>query len=237
MPDISLALGEVTLRGTVTGEGPTVLLLHAGGEQRGVWAPVAALLAGNGLRTVAFDLRGHGESSGRASTLRALAEDVIEMVSREPAPFVVVGASVGGLAAIAALAEPSAAQRVAGLVLVDVVPDPAPARVRSWLGFHGLGGRYTCLVEDILGSGPALLATAGALDLPILLVRAGQDSPLTDTDVRRLHTANSRVTLARVPAAGHLVARDAPEELARLISVHANRWLATDDVASHARVP
>ncbi|MEV6907520.1 alpha/beta hydrolase [Amycolatopsis sp. NPDC051071] len=231
--DVTLAMGEVTLRGTVTGTGPTVLLLHAGGEQRGVWAPISARLAKHGLRTTAFDLRGHGESTGQATTLRALAGDVAEMVSREPAPIVVVGASVGGLAAIAALAEPAAARRVAGLVLVDVVPDIPPVRARSWLDYRGLRGHYTYLVEDILGSGPALLATAGALDVPILLVRAGPDSPLSDADAHRLRTAARCVTVAHVPTAGHLVARDAPEELADIVSDHATRWLATEDVVDN----
>lgn len=228
MTDVALALGDVTLCATVTGTGPTVLLLHAGGERRGVWAPVAARMTECGLRTVAFDLRGHGDSSGRATTLRVLADDVIEMVGREPAPIVVVGASVGGLAAIAALAEPSAAHRVAGLVLVDVVPDPDPARVRAWLDEHGLRDHHAELVEDILDAGPELLATAAALDVPILLVRGGRRSPLRDAEVDRLRTANRRVTMTRVPAAGHLVARDAPAELARIVSAQATTWLGAD---------
>ncbi|WET80944.1 alpha/beta hydrolase [Amycolatopsis sp. QT-25] len=219
--EIRLDLGEVTLRGTETGVGPTVLLLHAGGERREVWVPVAAVLARRGLRSVAFDLRGHGDSSGQATTLRALAGDVAEMVRRRPGPIVLVGASVGGLAAIAALADPAVANRAGGLVLVDVVPGLAPARVRSWLDFHGLAGRCTRLVEDVLGSGSALLATAGALALPILVVHGGQGSPLAETDVRRLRAANPRVTVAPVPAAGHLVARDAPEQLADVVS----EWL------------
>ncbi|WP_340684936.1 hypothetical protein LCL61_00120 [Amycolatopsis coloradensis] len=81
-----------------------------------------------------------GAGSGRATTLRALAGDVAGMIGSRPAPIVLVGASVGGLAAIAALADPVVAARASGLVLVDVVPDLEPARVRSWLGFHGLGG-------------------------------------------------------------------------------------------------
>ncbi|WP_410664896.1 alpha/beta fold hydrolase [Amycolatopsis sp. lyj-84] len=229
MTEISLDLGEVTLQGTVTGTGPTVLLLHAGGERREVWEPVAATLARRGLRAVAFDLRGHGGSSGRATTLRTLADDVVAMIGSQPGPIVLVGASIGGLAAIAALADPAVADRAAGLVLVDVVPDVPPARARSWLDFHGFGGRYTRLVDDVLGSGAALFATAGALDLPILVVHGGQGSPLDDSDVRRLRAANRRVTVARVPAAGHLVARDAPDELASLVSAHVLAWRSPDN--------
>jgi pimeloyl-ACP methyl ester carboxylesterase len=228
MADISLAWGDVTLRATVAGTGPTVLLLHAGEERRGIWAPVSARMVRCGLRTVAYDQRGHGESSGRGTSLAAFASDVIAMLGREPAPVVVVGASLGGLAAIAALAEPSTADRVAGLVLVDVVPDPDPDRVRPWLDERGLLARNAELAEDILGSGPELLATVAALDMPILLVRGGR-SPISDTDVDRLCAASGRVTVVCVPAAGHLVARDAPAELAHIVSTHASNWLDAGD--------
>lgn len=217
---MDLALRDVTLRATVTGTGPTVLLLHAGGERRGVWAPVAARMAG--LRTVAVDLRGHGDSPGPATALRPIADDVGEIVCREPPPIVVVGASLGGYAALVALADPSTARRVAGLVLVDVVPDPDPDRVRTWLGDRGR--HLTELTEDLLASGRELLAVAAALDLPVLLVRAAR-SPIGDADVDRLRAANRRVAVTSVAGAGHLVARDAPAELARILSARATMWL------------
>lgn len=228
--DITLVLGDVTLQATVTGAGPTVLLLHAGGEHRGVWAPVAERLTESGLRSVAYDLRGHGESSGRPTTLRTVAADVSEMVAREPAPIVVTGASLGGYAALAALAEPSIACRVAGLVLVEAVPNLDPSRARSWLARRGLRDRHRELTEDILASGHELLSTAAALDIPIHVVRAARQSPLSDADVDRLGTVNRRVTVTAVPDSGHLVARDAPTELARIVSTHATAWLG---VAPH----
>ncbi|MFF0545163.1 alpha/beta fold hydrolase [Nocardia thailandica] len=224
MSEDTIDLGEVVLRATITGTGPTVLLLHAGGENRSVWAPVAAALTGSGLRTVAVDLRGHGESTGRATTLRPVAADVRALVRREHGPIVVVGASLGGLAALAALTDADVARRVAGLVLVDVVPDPDPARVRAWLAGQGLTHRHADLVDDILAAGADLSAPLPA-DLPVVLVRAGR-SPLGDPEVRRFRDANPRVTVTAVPGAGHLVARDAPAELARIIADHATVRLA-----------
>lgn len=223
--EVSLIRGDVTLRGTVTGTGPTILLLHAGGEQRDVWTPIAAMLALQGLQTVAFDLRGHGDSPGLATTLDVIADDVTAMIHRGPTPVVVVGSSLGGLAAMAALADPHVAQRVAGLVLVDVVPDPDPARTRARLDDRGLRHSRADLIEDILQRGPQLLATASTIDLPILLVRAGPGSPLSDADVDRLRQANPAVNITCVPAAGHLVARDAPEDLGHIIADHASVWL------------
>ena len=232
MATVDYAVRDATLRATVTGAGPTVLLLHAGGEQRGVWAPVTARMAG--LRTVAVDLRGHGDSSGEATTLQAVSDDIADIVERQPEPIVMVGASLGGLAAMAALAKPAVAQRVAGLILVDVVPDPDPVRVRAWLGAQGLLDQYPEIVNDILAGTAELLETVAALEMPILLVRAGVQSPVGDADALRLSEANRRVAVVQVPEAGHLVARDAPEALARIVSAHTTQWLATDDLVRQA---
>ncbi|MEV0248866.1 alpha/beta fold hydrolase [Nocardia sp. NPDC050712] len=234
MPLTEITVDGITLRGTVTGAGPTVLLLHAGGERRGVWAPVAMRMALCGLRTVAFDLRGHGESSGQARTLRAVAGDVREMVARETGPIVVAGTSLGGLAALVALADPAVARRVAGLVLVDVVPEVDLDRFRRWRDEQGLRDLFSELVADILGQGAALLAGAATLDLPILLVRAGKQSPFGDADVDRFRAVNHHVAVTTVPEAGHLIARDAPAELARILTNQASTWLGTEDVVRRA---
>jgi pimeloyl-ACP methyl ester carboxylesterase len=175
---------------------------------------------------VAYDLRGHGDSSGQATTLQGIAEDVTAMIRSEPAPVVVVGASLGGLAAIASLADPHTAQAVAGLILVDVLPNPDPARVRAWLDNRGLRNHHDVLVEDIFNHTPELLAAATNLVLPIHLVRAGPTSPLTDDQVDQFRTTNPAITVTQVPSAGHLIARDAPDELARTIADQASTWLA-----------
>ena len=227
MTEVTLTRSNAELRGTATGTGPTVLLLHAGGEVRGVWAPVAAVLNPRPLRTVAYDLRGHGDSSGQATKLGPIAEDVTAMIRNEPAPVIVVGASLGGLAAIASLADPRTAQAVAGLILVDVVPNPDPVRVCAWLDERALRNHHDELVEDIFDHSPELLATATNLELPILLVRGGPTSPLTDAEANHFRAANPAVTVARVPSAGHLLARDAPDELARIIADRAAIWLVS----------
>ncbi|MET9211522.1 MULTISPECIES: alpha/beta hydrolase [unclassified Nocardia] len=232
MTAVSFTRGGAVLRGTVTGAGPTVLFLHAGGEHRGVWGPVASRVAAAGFRAVAFDLRGHGESTGEAVDLRVLAEDVADMVRREPTPVVVVGASVGGLAAIAAFGEADIARRVAGLVLVDVIPRSDPHRVRSWLGEIGLRDRHSELVDDCLAAGSALHATAVGSDVPLLLVRGGR-SPLTDAEVDSF-LADRGVPVSWVPDAGHLVARDAPTELARIVARQATLWVAGAGVVQDA---
>ncbi|WP_020386831.1 alpha/beta fold hydrolase [Kribbella catacumbae] len=225
MPEVTLTRGDVQLRGTATGNGPTVLLLHAGGEDRSVWTPIAAILTKHQLRTLAFDLRGHGASTGQANTLQPIADDVTAMIHNEPPPVIVVGASLGGLATIAALANPPTTQAVAGLILVDVVPNPDPARVRTWLDDRGLRDHRTDLVEDILNHSHELLTTATKLDLPVLLVRGGPTSPLTDAEVHRFHALIPTLTITQIPTAGHLIAHDAPDQLAHIITNQASAWL------------
>src|SRR4051812_47200319 len=184
---ITLERGDLV--GTAVGQGPTALLLHAGGERRGVWDPVARLLALAGFRAVAFDLRGHGESgSAGAELFQTHADDVATMLDAgaEAAPAVVVGASLGGLAALLALRDPRARAIAAGLVLVDVVPDPPAERVRAYLNGLRSGMGERPLVADILGRRSELRAAAAGLGwVPILLVRGGGSSPLTDEDAAR----------------------------------------------------
>src|SRR4051794_24009321 len=109
MTRVTLDRGDARLIGNAIGEGPPALLLHAGGERRGVWEPVAERLAASGFRAVAYDLRGHGESgSAGAERLTTHAGDVAAMLGSEPVPALVVGASLGGLAALLALRDPEA---------------------------------------------------------------------------------------------------------------------------------
>lgn len=220
MTRITLSRPDVTLVGTDVGSGPPALLLHAGGERRTVWDPVSEDLAERGLRGVAFDQRGHGESvpARRGGGLPMFAEDVVAMIAGLERPLV-VGSSLGGLAALWALADRAVEAQVAGLVLVDVVPDPDHERTAAFLTAT-IGGRRAGnpLVEDILGRGAALRQLASELSLPTLLVRGGGHSPLTDADVQRFISTMPHADIEVIPGAGHLVARDAPLELAALIA-------------------
>jgi pimeloyl-ACP methyl ester carboxylesterase len=221
-----IARPDAVLRGEEVGAGPTVLLLHAGGERRQVWSPVIDVLVDAGFRCVAFDQRGHGESDGSPQALAPHADDVAAMLQAEPPGCVLVGASLGGLAAIAALGDPTVQIRVAGLVLVDVVPNLDPRRVRHFLAARGLLEAYADLVDDILAQVPRLRQVTAELDLPVLVVRGGRGSPLTGDDVDQLLRLAPHATVTRIFDAGHLVARDQPVALAETITAIATAWPA-----------
>ena len=207
-----------TLRGESLGRGPSALLLHAGGERRTVWRPVMQELAQRGYCSVAFDQRGHGES-GRDSggAVAAFGDDAQAMIARMTLP-VVVGASLGGFAALLALRDAATQAAVAGLVLVDVVPSLDRERVLDYLARGRQDLVRSALVTDILDHTAALCDSAATLSCPVLLVRGGAASPLQDDRVQGFLRLVPHAALATIQHASHLVARDAPDELGRILA-------------------
>jgi flavin reductase (DIM6/NTAB) family NADH-FMN oxidoreductase RutF/pimeloyl-ACP methyl ester carboxylesterase len=138
-------------------EDPAVLLLHGGGQTRRVWREAARALADAGRYAICLDLRGHGQSQwaldGRYD-LDALVADLRLVLAQLPARPVVVGASTGGLVALAALGEDSAL--ASGLVLVDAAP---------WLEPRGLDRISQLLSSHARGFGSLEEAAAAAGEL------------------------------------------------------------------------
>jgi hypothetical protein len=82
------------------------------------------------------------------------------------------------------------------------------------------------LVAEVLGRADALRAAALALRLPVHLVRAGKDSPVSAAATAELAAEIPSLHVHAIPGAGHLVARDAPGPLADVLAAAAN----ADDV-------
>jgi pimeloyl-ACP methyl ester carboxylesterase len=113
-----------------------VLLLHGGGQTRHSWGATAEVLAAHGWPTTTVDLRGHGDSDWATDGdygLDAFAADVAALARACPAPPVLVGASLGGLASLLALEDP--ATPAVGLVLVDVAHRFEPSGGRRIIEF------------------------------------------------------------------------------------------------------
>lgn len=124
MADRTFQNGEVELAATVEGPlgGPPVLLLHGGGQTRHAWGGTTVALGRAGWHAVAVDLRGHGDSSwstvGYGNDVFA---DDIRAVARELGRPAIIGASLGGLAALIAGGEEPRVD-CSAMVLVDVSP-------------------------------------------------------------------------------------------------------------------
>ncbi|MCC8432844.1 alpha/beta hydrolase [Reyranella aquatilis] len=116
---------------------PTILLAHGGGQTRHAWGNTMKSLSARGYRAVALDLRGHGDSDwsehGRYE-LDAFAADLIAVARRLGRPPAVVGASLGGLAALVAEGE-KAPGTFSSLTLVDVTPRMEMAGINRVVGF------------------------------------------------------------------------------------------------------
>jgi pimeloyl-ACP methyl ester carboxylesterase len=100
-----------------------VLLLHGGGQTRHSWRKTAAALSGHGWTATTLDTRGHGDSGWAPDgnyAMDVLVDDLASVAATIEMPPVLIGASMGGLTALAALGEGRVAAR--GLVLVDVAP-------------------------------------------------------------------------------------------------------------------
>jgi len=110
---------------------PPVLLLHGGGQTRRAWGGTAAALAERGFHAVALDLRGHGESDWAPDgdyTVDAFAADVRAVAARLGGRPALIGASLGGLAALIAEGE-AATPGASAVVLVDITPRVQPEGV------------------------------------------------------------------------------------------------------------
>ncbi len=109
-----------------------VLFLHGGGQTRHAWGKSAELVAARGWRTISLDQRGHGESDWAKNgdySFTAFCADCIAVVDQLQKPPVLVGASLGGMAAM--LAEGTSDREVSsGLVLVDIAPQSNPEGIK-----------------------------------------------------------------------------------------------------------
>ena len=121
-----------------------VLFLHGGGQTRHAWGSTAETVAADGWRTVALDLRGHGDSDWAPNgdySFTAFGGDCLAVVDQLRKPPVLIGASLGGMSAM--LAEGTSDRTVScGLVLVDITPKANPAGIERIATFmqSGLDG-------------------------------------------------------------------------------------------------
>jgi peroxiredoxin len=146
--------GGVVLIGDCRGDpsAPTVVFLHGGGQTRHSWGGTATLVASQGWQTITLDSRGHGESDWARDAnyqLSTFALDLAAVVDYLGAAPIVVGASLGGLTSILMAGELRPGS-VAGLVLVDIIPDMEPSgadRIQSFMRERAATGFET--LEDV----------------------------------------------------------------------------------------
>jgi len=142
----------LTLVGDRTGDpnAPTVVLLHGGGQTRHSWGSAQDELAARGYCVINMDLRGHGESQWAESPAHYgfayIAADILTLIESLPSAPALVGASMGGLAALTAIGIDAGA--ASALVLVDVVPRLEPSGAQRILEFMRANPEGFASVEE-----------------------------------------------------------------------------------------
>jgi pimeloyl-ACP methyl ester carboxylesterase len=130
--------------------GPSVLMLHGGGQNRFSWKNTGQVLADEGFHVIALDSRGHGDSDRSPDgnyTVDALCADTLAVVEQIGRPVILIGASMGGMTGML-VADAAGPKTVTKLVLVDVVPrydKDGSARIRDFMA-SGINGFET--LED-----------------------------------------------------------------------------------------
>ncbi|HMS19808.1 MAG TPA: alpha/beta hydrolase [Sphingorhabdus sp.] len=123
-------IGEDSRRGPV-------ILAHGGGQTKRTWRKTMHMLEQQGFCSIAIDMRGHGESEWAPPDQYRFADfgkDILAVCDTLDERPHVIGASLGGLAALVAegALRPGS---FASLTLVDVTPEMAPDGVSRIVGF------------------------------------------------------------------------------------------------------
>jgi pimeloyl-ACP methyl ester carboxylesterase len=235
-----VGVGGYRLAISCIGEGsPTVVLETGLGAPSEEWAPVQQEIA-NLTRVCRFDRAGRGKSDPPATTPRTCADMVADLRALLhnagiPAPYVLVGNSLGGMnARLYAYRHP---EEVAGLVLVDgshqdqftrsveALPEPGPDSPDSHKGFYHFwaGGGWRDPANnpesvDFVASREQLRAIHTLGDLPVVVLASGaflREAPTMHEiwqDLQReLAKLSSNGAYRVVEGSGHFIQRDQPQ--------------------------
>jgi pimeloyl-ACP methyl ester carboxylesterase len=122
------------------GEGPTMLLVHGWGSRGARLGSFVEPLVASGYSVVTFDAPGHGDSSGRLSSLPQFMEALLAVAATRGSIYGVVAHSMGGAATALAMSRGLEAERA-----VFLAPAANP-------------GAYTRLFAETLGVRPEIRA-------------------------------------------------------------------------------
>src|SRR5262249_35241191 len=133
-----LRLSKNEIATWVWGEGPTILLVHGWGSRGARLGSFVEPLVASGYSVVTFDAPGHGDSSGRLSSLPQFMEAQLAIAETHGSIHGVVAHSMGAAAASLAMGRGLDPERA---VFLAPVANP---------------GAYTHLFAEALGISPAI---------------------------------------------------------------------------------
>lgn len=185
---------------------PTIVLLHALGDQRGTWDSVTPMLAER-FRVVAFDLRGHGDSDWPGTYgFQLMCDDILDALDRLGLDKVtLLGHSMGGVVCYrAAIRHP---ERVERLVVEDAPPPyerdrPVPVRDDQAYGFDW--AVVPAIVAEVNAGDPETWQRLESIEAPTLLIAGGPESHVPQDKLAAVEALIPQCTLVTIPAGHHV---------------------------------
>lgn len=199
----------------------TVILLHGLGKNRACWLGAAPALAQAGLGLLMFDLRNHGQSAGRLTSLgvheledvRAALAFLQARPEIDPRRIGIIGHSMGAALAIRAAARLPGLRAVVGLASFASLEENIQSGVAAFCGLRSprltrpLSRAVVWLAERQVGARVADLRPVDDLPnlkTPLLLVHGDSDPVVHHTNSLCLLTTRCQDTqLLLVGGAGH----------------------------------
>lgn len=172
---------------------PTLLLFQGNGEVVADYDDFAAQLARAGVALIATDYRGYGQSTG-TPTLRTMLADA-RRVAEAVAPRVVMGRSLGSLAAHELYARPT--DGLAGVIL-----ESGLFELSGLIRRRGLEPPAHYADDDLAAFEPAGKLARGRL--PLLVLHGEHDDVIAPSEARAAHAAAAGAAkLVLIPRRGH----------------------------------
>jgi pimeloyl-ACP methyl ester carboxylesterase len=215
----------------VRGDGEPLVLVHGVGTSRVVWRGVTPLLAAGRL-VAAPDIPGFGAAppAGRGFELDRLADVLADtLADHVPAPFDLLGNSLGGaVALVLAARRPDVVRRLVLAAPAGLAPrrEPIPA----------VAGRAgSVLIAARRRAGPLLAGTALSRRL-LLLGMVGDGAAVAPEEARRM-VGGSRGSVRIAEAIRAVAAADLRPRLAELAMPVAFLWGDRDRVVPYSTLP
>jgi hypothetical protein len=204
----------------------TVLHLHGNAENISTFIKAVDWLPGAGYGVLLVDYRGYGRSGGTA-TIHAVHEDArlaLDAALARPGPLFVFGQSLGGSAAIHAVARHPHSARVAA-VITEGAYSSYRRIAREKMGQAWFTWALQWPLSFLFSDRYAAEHSAGALaPVPLLVVHGERDEVVALSHARRLfEAAREPRELWIVPGSGHVNAFTRAENRERLLAYLASR--------------
>ncbi len=194
------------------GTGPrTVVILHGWGSHAARFAPLAQSLVAQGWRVLAIDAPGHGSSPGRRSSLPQFIRALDQVVQALGPVQALIGHSLGALAAVNWLGQPSAPGRAAirHLVLVSG-PTGVPYLIgnfASMLNLNAATARHLLVrFTDRFHQQPeswSATALAARIQVPVLLIHDRDDDVIPFAQSEQLLAVLPHARMLATQGLGH----------------------------------